>query len=171
MKKQDILSIFITGTVGFMIGAYLYLTQFAGFWEKDVVPTESSFAEFSVTGEMYGGCRNSCSSFQILKNGTYRYLYSPTVGADPVVRQGNLPIALKRDLSKSLLKSELVAQSKATNPKSCNSHSDGIDARYTITVDGKEYLIDSCGTAVDGEGAIWLAFNEIWKYLQTYPNN
>lgn len=168
MKKQDLLSILITFSMGFFVGGYLYVTQFAVILSKVEVPTESNFTEFSVVGEIYGGCKKSCPSFQILNNGSYRYMYSLTTGADPVLRQGNLPILLKRNLSKALLESELKAQSKKINPSSCNSYSDGFDARYTITVDNKEYKLDSCGTAVTGNGAIWTALNEIWSYFQNY---
>jgi len=74
MKKSDLVSIGITFLVGIFAGGYLYLVGFASVITYITVPSEEKLSELSVTADMYGGCRNACSSFQITADGVYKIL-------------------------------------------------------------------------------------------------
>ncbi len=173
MKKQDIISILITFLVGIFAGSYLYLTGFASFEDKFSIPGVEEVSEFSIVGDVYGGCQlgNACPSFQVLRDGSYRYFYTPAAGMDKILRKGTLPRKLQNKLKNVLSEIELVKQSKEITPSVCNSYSDGIDVKYQVTLNGSEYTLDSCGTAVVGEGALWSTLGEIWTYYETLSGN
>ena len=167
MKRQDVLSILITFTVGLFAGGYIYLTGFAPTVANREVPSAETFNQLVVESEVYGGCRNSCPSYQVLGDGSYRYLYSPSFEADQVLKTGNIPFGLRRDLQRTLTADELEKQSRETSPALCESFSDGIDVRYEITLENTVYELDTCGTAVDTNSALWLNLNRVWDYLET----
>ena len=146
---------------------YLFLTGFAPMESKVSLPDAVALAQFVMVSDVYGGCRDACPSFQLVNDGSYRYLYTPTAGAEQIVRQGTLPISLQRQLKKALSPADLEAQSRSINPALCNSYTDGIDVLYDITLAGKQYFLDSCGTDVDTSGALWITLNNIWDYLET----
>lgn len=166
MKKQDILTIIITFVFGLLGGIYLYLTGFAPIENKISLPDAVELAQFTLVSDVYGGCRNTCPSFQVMNNGSYRYLYTPSAGAEQIVRQGNLPISIQRSLKNALNVDTLTAQSRSTQPPICNSYTDGIDVIYDITYAGEQYILDSCGTSVDSNSELWIALNSIWDYLE-----
>jgi hypothetical protein len=167
MKRQDMLSILITFVVGFFGGGYLYLTHFSKLVAPDDVQTQEEVSEFQVVSEAYGRCGDVCPSFQIMNDGSYRYQYTPAEGSDKQFKTGTIPLNIVRDIKKSLDSDELVAQSQPTEPADCNSYNGEIDIRYTITYDGAEYTLDSCGTAVNGNGALWNNLAKTWNYFQT----
>ncbi|MEK7638694.1 MAG: hypothetical protein AAB388_00890 [Patescibacteria group bacterium] len=166
MKKSDLLSLLVTFVVGFLGGAYLYVTQFATLYNPDVVATAEEVDTFTIVGEAYGGCRNLCPSFKLEHNGEYRYLYTPGVGLDQVVREGILPLTLQSELKKNITRLELIAQSKKIQPAVCNSYTDGIDVRYTITQNGDEFILNSCGTATLADSPLWTSLAKIWNYFE-----
>ena len=166
MKKQDLLSILITFVAGMLGGVYLYLTGFAPLESKVSLPDAVALAQFTMVSDVYGGCRDTCPSFQLVNDGTYRYLYTPEAGAEKIVRQGTLPITLQRRLKDALSPETLEIQSRAIQPAICNSYTDGIDVLYDITLAGEQYVLDSCGTAVDTNSELWQVFRDIWDYLQ-----
>lgn len=170
MKRQDIISIFITFAVGIFAGAYLYLTDFASVVSKVTVPDVEEAFEFSIVGDVYGGCREACPSFQVVNDGAYRYIYTPEAGQAQILRQGTLPTQLQRQLRTTLTKEELLKQSKTLTPALCNSYTDGIDVKYEVTIDGEVYIIDSCGTAVDGESQLWTTLGSVWDYYENLGN-
>lgn len=167
MKKQDILSVLITFAVGLFVGGYLYLTDAAGKISELTIPDAKEVSEFTIVGDAYGGCRDRCPSFQVVSDGSYRYLYSPKTGDEQVLRQGVLPGQLQRQLRTVLTERSLKEQSRSIEPAVCNSYTDGIDVKYAITIDGKEYKIDSCGTTVDGNSQMWITLGSIWDYYQS----
>ena len=59
MKRQDILSILITFTVGLLAGGYLYLTGFAPTVATLEVPSAEKLNELVIESEVYGGCRSA----------------------------------------------------------------------------------------------------------------
>lgn len=164
MKRQDILSIAITFAMGFVAGIYLYISGFAGLMTQLTVDDIASIDEFIIVADAYGGCRADCPSFQVQSDGDYRYLYSPERGAEQVLREGTLPLDLRRELRSSVTLRALALQSKTVDPVTCESYRDGTDVVYSITVEGVEYVIDSCGTNVDPSSELWLALNSIWEY-------
>jgi hypothetical protein len=170
MKSQDLLSVLITFVVGVFAGGYLYLNEAAPVLSKLSVPTVEKVSQFTVVGDVYGGCRDTCPSFQLVEDGTYRYLYTPAAGAEQVVRAGKLPRELHDRLRSTLITSALETQSSVIQPAICNSYTDGIDILYDITVDGKQYQLNSCGTAVKAEGGLWSALSSVWDYFETGNN-
>lgn len=176
MKKQDVLTILFTFCAGFLAGVFLYVTGGAAAVDvKTNVPDEQELkeqvSEFSVVSDVYGGCRDACPSFQILGDGSYRYYRTPAAGAEPVLRQGTLPQPLQRQLRKALVATILEKESSEIEPSVCNSFSDGIDVKYEITLDGEEYVVDSCGTAIDDNGVLWTTLSSVWDYFETSGNN
>lgn len=167
MKKSDIISILITFLVGAFAGSYLYLTGFAPIEAEITVPDVREVSQFEIVGDVYGGCRDTCPSFQLLNDGSYRYLYTPSFGAEQVIREGKLPYELNRKLHNTLTESELSIQSQVIKPATCNSYVDGIDVVYKISLNDKIFTINSCGTAVDGESELWKTLGKIWTYYET----
>ncbi len=171
MKRQDILSILITFLVGLIAGGYLYLTGFAPTVAKLEVPSAETFQSFEVVSEVYGGCRSACPSFQVLGDGSYRYLYSTSFDDEQILQTGTLPFDMRRNLQRTLEAEVLRVQSRKTTPALCESFSDGFDVRYQITIAGEEYSLDTCGTAVSTESALWQSLEAVWTYLESAGNN
>jgi len=171
MKRQDLISILITFAVGMVGGAYLYLTGFAPLVNEISDIELSPTSRFEIVSEVFGSCRETCPSFQVLSNGTYRYLYTPRAGAEQVVRQGTLPIPMQNQLKAALDVNEIALQAREITPLLCNSFTDGIDIDYFITIDAVEYSLSSCGTAVDPASEIWLTLDGVWEYFENLGNN
>jgi hypothetical protein len=167
MKKNNLLSILITFVVGLFAGGYLFTTGFAETVSRYTTPDAESITAFSVVGYIYGSCGDSCPSFQVVQDGAYRYFYAPKIGAEQVLIQGIIPFSVQRQLKQSFIIANLEKQSQVRRPVQCNSSTDGIDARYEVTIDGKKYVLDSCGTDIDGSGKIWQALNGLWGYYET----
>ena len=171
MKKQDILSILITFVVGFFAGGYLYVTSFAPLASKVTVPSAERASAFTIVSEVYGGCRSECPSFQVVSDGGYRYLHTVRAGEDQVLQRGTLPLNIQRNLKARLSEGELELQSQETSPALCNSFTDGIDVRYEITLEGTEYVLDTCGTNVDSASSLWQTLDGVWEYLEGPRNS
>lgn len=167
MRRQDMISILITFVVGFFGGGYLYLAHFSKLVSPDSVGTQEDVLEFQLVSEAYGRCGDSCPSFQIANDGTYRYQYIPSPGAERQFKTGTVPFNIVRDIKNSLDVDDLVEQSQPTEPADCNSYNGEIDVRYEIVFDGAEYTLDSCGTAVDGNSQLWNNLSKSWNYFQT----
>jgi hypothetical protein len=97
-------------------------------------------------------------------------LYTPVAGAEQVLRQGTLPSQLERNLHEVLTEAALTKQSQVIQPLVCNSYSDGIDVKYVISLSGKDYMLDSCGTSIDGQSKLWTTLGSIWDYYETVGN-
>ena len=174
MKKQELISILITFIAGFLAGVFLYLTGGAATNESvSKVPEAEKLSEFTIVSDVYGGCNqaNVCPSFQVLSDGSYRYFHTPPNASEQVLRQGTLPLTLQKELKKVVTATSLSAQSKKITPSLCNSAMDGIDVKYKISLDREEYVIDSCGTAIDDKGQLWTTLGSIWDYFETGGNN
>lgn len=167
MKKPEIVSIMITFTVGFFAGAYLYVAHFTQMSQPNDVETQEQLEEFTVTSQSYGGCRQSCPAWQVQHDGQYRYQYTPEFGGTPEIVSGTLPLQLQRQLERALTADSLSEQTTVVNSSSCRSFVDGIDIRYTVTLNGTEYRLDSCRTDVDDSSDAWRALSAVWDYLNT----
>jgi hypothetical protein len=170
MKKQDLLSILLTFFLGVVCGAYLYLVGYAPAVATLQVPTQATVDSLIIEAEACGGCRNTCPSFQVLADGSYRYLYSMAPDEPQEVRSGKIPFSVRRDLQKNLTAEALVMQSQSIAPQECASFTDGIDVRYTVTREGETYVLDSCGTQVDTTSPLWLSVRQIWSQLENDQN-
>ena len=171
MKRQEVFSVFITFLVGFFVGGYFYVTNAASYVAKFTTPSVEQVSDFAVVGEVYGGCRSACPSFRVMNDGSYRYLYTPSAGADQVIREGILPSSLIRELHRALTEEGLKRESRAIEPAFCNSFTDGIDVFYRVTLNSSTYTLDSCGTEVDADGRLWTTLGKIWTYFETGRNN
>jgi len=38
--------------------------------------------------------------------------------------------------------------------------------RYTITKNGEEFILDTCGTRVNTDSAMWQSVRKIWDFLE-----
>jgi hypothetical protein len=171
MKLADVLSIFLTFLIGLLVGAYFYITGMANFIASFTTPTAEEVRTFQIVGDVYGGCRAACPSFLVTSDGSYRYLYTPLNAQDAVIREGSLPRNLQRRLESVLVPTTLAQQAAPREPVTCNSYVDGIDVEYTISVDGTDYTLDSCGTQVIGDSALWVVLGEVWTHFETAGNN
>ena len=167
MKRQDTLSVLFTFVVGFIAGMFLYLTHFGKLINDTAVTTQADVDSLSIVGEAYGKCGSDCPSFQVLADGSYRFQYAEVRGGEKVIKSGTLPLQFRRSLDDALNPDDLEEQSTRVEPTGCNSRQNGIDVRYDITLEGEDFNLDSCGTAVDGKGKIWTTLSEVWKYFDT----
>ena len=167
MKQNDTLSILFTAVVGFIAGAFLYVNHFSKLVAPDNVPTETTIDQLTIVSESYGGCGTDCPSFQVLADGSYRYQYAPSAGADKTIKSGTLPLELQYKLKQALNTNALIEQSKPETPADCNSKHGAVDIRYNITLSSTVYNLDSCGTAINDQGDLWVALSSIWNYFTT----
>jgi hypothetical protein len=165
MKKQELLSILITLVVGFFAGSFLYLNTFAGMVGSNDVDSLEEQESFSITSQAYGGCRENCPAFRVNSDGSFRYQYVPEVGAEPLVRSGELPRRLERELGREITTSALASQTAQINSTNCASFTDGIDITYEVVIDGTTYVLDSCRTDIDPTSEAWQALGNVWSYF------
>lgn len=166
MKKEDLISIAVTAAVGLLAGSYLYLTSFAGILNKVFSFDAESVSEFTVMGDLYGGCSNACPSFQVTKGGSYNFVYPQTDNYERIKKDGNLSIRLLTKLRKNATEQELVKQSAKFDVSICDSDQKTNEAVYRITVNGELYILDSCKTKVNKNSDLWKALRDIWEYVQ-----
>lgn len=169
MRREDKLLILSTFIVGMAIGMYAYFAGFAPV-TKSVTETVSEWSDtLTIIGEAYGGCdmANMCPSFYIDTDGGYRYFYHPNGVAEAVLREGTVSRSLLRELQQNATQAELQVSSRPTDPAYCDSYVDGIDVRYTVTLNDQEYVLDSCGTDVNSDGPLWKSLSNIWDFFET----
>jgi len=166
MKRQDIVTLAFTFFTGFCLGVYIFFTGFMGITE-DVVPDVGETVALEIIGEAYGGCQTVCPTFIVRADGSFRYLFTPGFDEEQVVREGSLPFSLQVELAEAMTRPALTAQSEELQPAFCNSYNEGVDVRYRITRAGEQYLLDTCGTRVATETALWQALVKIWNYFET----
>ncbi len=168
MKKQDILSIAITFVIGMLAGGYLYLVGFAPQFDKLTGQTASDYNDLVVEGNMYGGFRSGTPpSFQIMKDGSFRYLPLATGDEAVVAKEGVVPGDLWTAVKADLTSSELYLRSQTVTPATCASYVDGIDYRYDITLNNVIYMLDTCGTDFTSDSAVALSLEKLWAYFET----
>ena len=167
MAKQELLSILITFVVGFFAGSYLYLNYFTPLVVPEGVGTREEQEAFEIVSQAYGGCRSGCPAFRVAADGTYRYQYTETLGADPVLRSGTLPRSIQSDIRRNIDVRDISTQTALSDTTDCASAVDGIDIRYDITIDGATYRLDSCQTTVDFGSDAWITLSDIWTYFNS----
>ena len=171
MNKQDLLSVGITAFAGFIAGMYLYVIGFAGLVQNFQLGTEVDYDLLTVQGEKYGSCGDRCDSFQLLNDGTYRFIDYTSTAENSVLKQGTIPRGLQREVGQALSDRRLMEESKTIERPNCPSDDGGLDVRYEITYRGTDYMLDSCTTAVDGQGELWQALLEVWGHFDEIGNS
>jgi len=128
--------------------------------------TEDAYTGLVIEGGSYGNCESTdgCLSFQLLSDGSYIVLPD---AENSKSKDGFIPALLSRELQSALIQSELKAQSKKQTFASCVSDEDGVDYSFNITLEGEEYVIDTCKTAVKYNSPAWLALAKLWNHFQT----
>ncbi len=167
MEKHHYVTMLFVFVTGFIFGMYLYTTGFMKEYGAPAVQSQNELNSFVLVAEVYGGCRNTCPSYQVVSDGSYRYLFTPTAGEEQIIRDGTLPRSLRRQIADVFNPVTLQTQSVETQPAVCNSFTDGIDVQYRITLAGEDYILDTCGTAVDTDSALWRTLLSIWSYFET----
>jgi hypothetical protein len=167
MNGQEMVSIIVTFIVGFIFGIYIYFSGFLLPFGGSDVQSQEAARTFTLTSEVYGSCGDTCPSYQIQSDGSYRYLFTPAFGEAPVIRDGNIPRRLRNDLLRAMDERALEEQSFPIEPAVCNSFTDGIDVIYRVRYLGEEYEIDTCGTAIDTDSRLWNTLVKTWNYFET----
>jgi len=168
MKKQDILSILITFVVGMVAGAYLFFTGFAPQFLAHNGATDTTYSEFTLTGETYGSCSRtgSCPSFQILSDGSFSYL-SSTIFTGTATIEGNLPGTLLNELRLKFTLTALENGSRSVKVASCASYVDGLDYRYEVILESVVYDLDTCGKNFSVNSELGVTLDKLWNYFAT----
>ena len=167
MMQQDIISIFITFVLGFFAGGYLYLTGFAPSFNLPEATSGETYDEFVITGDSYGECEsnNSCLSFQLLENGSYRALFDNPAGGDQIIKEDSIPRALKVELKRVLNTEALAKQSEVLSNMDCQFGEEGTNYRFEITRDKVLYTLDTCQTTIDYNASAWLSLLKLWTHF------
>ncbi len=168
MKKDHILSILITFTVGLVAGSYLYFTQFLPNFSPEAISESIMTDTLVIEGEMYGGFRTgSPPSFQLENGGVFRYLPIAPGNSVADVRTGVLPQEIWSAVERSVSETALVTAAEVRERTDCQSYVDGIDYRYSIRINEEVYMLDSCTTAFTTTGTIGQTMASVWDYLET----
>jgi len=167
MTRQDGLSILITFVIGLVAGSYFYVTGFS--FKTFTVATQDTYEDFAIVGESYGNCglNDGCMSFQLIADGTYRALPDSQDVEEGVVKEGDITGSLRKELQKNINISALEKQSKKVSATNCASGAQGIDYGFRITLDGKDYLLDTCKTSVDYDSKAWNSLAKLWNHFET----
>lgn len=158
--------------MGMLTGAFLYVTVFAPEYKKDLeTPEGAVMGGIVVEGQMYGACDevNSCASFRLLENRTFKYLPYP----DVVIENGTLPVEITKPLFSAITQGALKDLENEIEPAECASDTEGLDFTYTVTKEGESQTLDTCATALAGDTKAQTLFTDAWNFMQnpttTYP--
>lgn len=168
-SKQDYLVMIMTFVVGVIAGFYLYTTAFAPNFDEFVGQTEEVYEDFVVEGTQYGGDRmgGTAPSFQLLENGSYRYLPYAAGGETPTAVEGTLPRELLNEVKQTLTEEALENSAQIVTRGDCMSYVDGRDFTYNVTLDGFDYTLDTCTTALSSGSIIKTTLDKLWNYFET----
>ena len=161
MTHQDKLSIMITFVVGFVIGGYVYLAGFLPTYHLPEAVTPDAYESFVIVGDSYGACAddNTCLSFQLLDR-DYRAILGS--GNESQVVNGSISGALARKLLRTLTPEQLALNATPLAIPECHYAESGTDFRLTITLEGRNYTLDTCVSAIQYDGPVWIALTEVW---------
>jgi hypothetical protein len=166
---KDYLVMILTFAVGILSGFYLYVTAFAPQFDEYVGQTEEVYKDFVLEGSQYGGDRmgGTAPSFQVLENGSYRYLPYVAEGEVVEAQEGVLPRALFNEVKQTLTADALEISSQIVTRGDCFSYVDGRDFNYNVTLDAVEYTLDTCTTALSTGSIMNTTLDKLWNYFET----
>ncbi len=166
-SKQDIAIMGITFVVGIFAGFYLYTTAFAPQFDEFVGQTEEVYADFVIEGSQYGGDRagGTAPSFQLLENGSFRYLPYAVEGEVVEAKEGLLPRALLTEVKQTLTQESLEIASGPVVRGDCFSYVDGRDFMYKVTLESVDYTLDTCTTALTNDSIVGSTLDKLWNYF------
>jgi len=168
-SSKDYLVMIMTFVVGIISGFYLYVTAFAPQFDEFIGQTEEVYEDFVLEGTQYGGDRmgGTAPSFQVLENGAYRYLPYAASGEVPEAQEGVLPRALFNEVTQTLTAEALEISSQIVTRGDCMSYVDGRDYTYNVTLEGEEYTLDTCTTALSSGSILNTTLDKVWNYFET----
>jgi len=163
MKFQDGVSILITFLVGMLVGSYLFVTGFATTFSFSTVSDAGVYDEIVITGDSYGACAlsNSCLSFQIIGDGSYRALFDVT--GERVVYEDTVGRGIRRQFT-AFSKEALASSSVPLVVPECR-YGEDTNYRFSVTLDGVSYRLDTCRTDIDYEGPVWTTLENTWAAI------
>lgn len=167
-SRQDIIVMMVTFAVGFAAGFYFYTTAFAPQFDELTGQTDEGYADFVIEGSQYGGDRaGTAPSFQLLENGSFKYLPYVIEGDVVDATEGTLPRALLTEVKQVLTKEALEIAGGTVVRGDCLSYVDGLDYSYQITLDSVRYTLDTCTTALTVDSLVNATLDKIWNYFTT----
>lgn len=166
-KKQDIILMGTTFLVGVFVGGYMYVIGFAPQFQEFTGQTEDIYEGFVVEGEQYGGFRaGTPPSFQVLQDGSFRYIgYTPS-GQMAEPKEGTVPRAIWSEVKNTLDEDALIDSSEDVASESCISYVDGIDYNYKVTLQSQIFELDTCTTALNNT-KVKTSLDKLWNYFET----
>jgi hypothetical protein len=106
-------------------------------------------------------------SFQILENGSFRYLSYAASGTSSEIKEGLLPRALLVEVKQTLSKEALTIAAGPVVRGDCMSYVDGLDYAYVVTLETVEYTLDTCTTALTEDSLVNTTLDKLWNYFDT----
>lgn len=170
MTQGDWFMFISTFLVGACAGAYLYAMSFKPVYQpNDIDWGEISASDFSITGRSYGGTNAGYvhPTFRVVGDGSYAFLPGG-VGADAsnTPEEGDLPRAIFGDLRSAVLNANLPLLAAERPQQQCDVHTGGIDYAYRVIIEGTQYELDTCATALSRDADLTNALENVWAYLQ-----
>jgi hypothetical protein len=167
--KQEIAIMITTFVVGVIAGFYLYTTGFAPQFDGLTGQTEEVYEDFVLEGTQYGGDRmgGTAPSFQLLENGSFRYLPYTSEGEVAEAKEGLVPRALLNEVKQTLTAEGLTNASQIVTRGDCMSYVDGRDFAYEVTLDGVNYTLDTCTTALTDGSIMNTTLDKLWNHFET----
>lgn len=168
-SKQDIFIMVMTFVVGIFAGFYLYTTAFAPQFDEFMGQTEEVYNDFVIEGTQYGGDRmgGTAPSFQLLEKGSFRYLPYAVSGGSVAAKEGNLPKTLLTEIKQVVTPESLAIAAGPVVRGDCMSYVDGLDYTYAVTLEGENYTLDTCTTALTSDSIIATTLDKLWNYFAT----
>lgn len=175
MTGSDWFLLISTFVVGLVSGAYLYTTAFKPIYqpENSISRSERIAEDFSIVGKAYGGLHPAGYTQPLVRitgDGSYSY-FPPGIGVsseDP--QKGVLPSSLFGVLFEEIDQSDLEVLSHSSVKEECRIFYDGVDYVYRIVLDGTEYELDTCNTALTYDHPIATIMDDVWSYVADPQN-
>jgi hypothetical protein len=161
MTFQDRISVIVTFVVGLALGFYVYAAGFAPTYSLPEAVLQEEYGDLVIVADAYGACAedNSCLSFQLLQDGTYRALLGPGGGRS---FEGSISRSLRSTLQTTLASSTLATLALPLAIPTCQYGEAATNFSFLITRDGRNYTLDTCLSAIDYEGPSWQALRELF---------
>jgi len=179
MKFNDWVVFAITFVMGILTGMYLFFTVFVPEYvhnEDLSVLVDDKKDSVQISAERYGGCdrTQTCSGFSLTGDRQYRYQPGTIRSVEAAIETGDIPRSLMHYVVSALEKTDLREEA-APVQQTCASWVDGIDVRYSVIIDSREYILDTCISKFDSTSELGQALNELFVYMNapedyTYPD-
>lgn len=175
MSTRDWVLFVSTFFIAVLCGMYLYYTTFVPAYLTNPVVTDIS-AQLAPDWEMgvrvYGGCErtSSCPAFSLNSKGQYRYQPVPNAP----IQNGRVPSELRAGFDEAFSERALRQLAQPVVAANCVSFADGLDYRIQVTTPTARYDLNTCGTALQGDGEVVALVRQTLSYLdnaELYSND